>query len=282
MTTGNRQVQLMEERSILKTRSRFLPLTGWTLSDPASDLRMNDSSVGINDQDLAQVIESPGSRLFTEFRAACYIQYLFDSSLFTNKSGNNVPGKLWPLVKGVALDILVFSYIFPNGEIESEVVQAIYPEVCDVGSKTEQKLIDICNRLDLMTADQVRWPPNRPEEITDVGSMYSSLYYSPSENTASQQITGSTWSRMRLSRLVAGSTFSSTEGDMDQCPCCTTLSVHRRIYALVSPSHSSKDTKSLKVLMDIISREVYADIVDSDTKIGRISDMLKKYNQHRR
>ncbi|KAI5663644.1 hypothetical protein M9H77_22967 [Catharanthus roseus] len=71
-----------------------------------SDLHISDSSIGINAQDLAGVADSPRSGLSTEQRAACYVLYLLGSSLFTDKSGNNVPGKLWPLVKKVQLVIL--------------------------------------------------------------------------------------------------------------------------------------------------------------------------------
>ncbi|KAI5663198.1 hypothetical protein M9H77_22521 [Catharanthus roseus] len=39
---------------------------------------------------------------------------------------------------------------------------------------------------------------------------------------------------------------------------------------------------SLQVLVDMISREVDRKNIDSDMKIGRISDMLKKYDQPRR
>ncbi|KAI5650032.1 hypothetical protein M9H77_36037 [Catharanthus roseus] len=77
-------------RDILKSRSRYVSLTGWTPSDPAvSDLHISDSSIGINAQDLAGVTDSPHSRLSTEQRAACYVLYLLGSSLFTDKSGNN-------------------------------------------------------------------------------------------------------------------------------------------------------------------------------------------------
>ncbi|KAI5654837.1 hypothetical protein M9H77_32024 [Catharanthus roseus] len=237
MMVGSRKVQLMEERSILKSQSRFVSLTGWTPSDPASDLHITDSSVGINGQDLAQVVESPGNRLFID-------------SLFTDKSGNNVPGKLWLLVNDVRSDILVFSYVYPNSEIGSEVVQAYIQRFAILGHKTEHKLIDIRIRPDLMTTDEVRWTPYRPEEITDtvwVDSMHSNSSYSPSGTP-----------------FMARGTFSSADGDMYQCPCCTTLSVHKRLHALV--------------FVDMISREVNTDDVDSDTKIGRISDMLKKYN----
>ncbi|KAI5663469.1 hypothetical protein M9H77_22792 [Catharanthus roseus] len=104
----------------LKSRSRYVSLTYWTPSDLASctsDLDITDSSISINGQDLAVVNESHCSGLSTY-------------SLFTDKSGNNVPRKLWPLVKNVSsvggfawgLDILVFSYVCTSGETGSEVV----------------------------------------------------------------------------------------------------------------------------------------------------------------
>ncbi|KAI5661823.1 hypothetical protein M9H77_21146 [Catharanthus roseus] len=107
-----------------------------------------------------------------------------------------------------------------------------------LGHKTKHKLIYLCIRLDMMTADKVRWTPYRSNEITD-------------------------------------------------CPCSTTILVHRRLRALVSPPHSSKDSKSEKalpqrVLVDMISRKVDHDDIDDATKIGRIFDMIKKYNQPQR
>ncbi|KAI5658682.1 hypothetical protein M9H77_27475 [Catharanthus roseus] len=76
----------LQDRSILKSRSRYISLTGWTPSNP----------------DLALVAESPRSGLSTEQRAAFYVLYLLGSSLFTNKTGNNTPEKLWLLVKNVS------------------------------------------------------------------------------------------------------------------------------------------------------------------------------------
>ncbi|KAI5672260.1 hypothetical protein M9H77_12624 [Catharanthus roseus] len=94
------QIPLNEDRSILKSRSSYVSLTSWTPSDLAvSDLDISDSSISINGQNSASVAESPGSALFTEQRATCYVLYLLRSSLFTDKSGNNVLGKMWPLVK---------------------------------------------------------------------------------------------------------------------------------------------------------------------------------------
>ncbi|KAI5681919.1 hypothetical protein M9H77_03147 [Catharanthus roseus] len=116
-----------------------------------SDLDISDSSIGINAQDLAGVADSPHSGLSTEQSATCYVLYLLGSSLFIDKSGNNVPGKLWPLVKNVSsvggfawgFDIPVFSYVYTSGETGSEVVQSLHPEVCNVGSQNGEQI----NRL---------------------------------------------------------------------------------------------------------------------------------------
>ncbi|KAI5672480.1 hypothetical protein M9H77_12844 [Catharanthus roseus] len=51
--------------------------------------------------ELFDVATDPRSRLPSSDRAACYIQYLLGSSLFTDKIGNIAPSKLWPLVKDV-------------------------------------------------------------------------------------------------------------------------------------------------------------------------------------
>ncbi|KAI5661228.1 hypothetical protein M9H77_20551 [Catharanthus roseus] len=72
------------DRGLLKSRSRYITVIGWTLTDP---------------EELFDVATDPRSRLSLSDRAACYIQYLFGSSLFTDKSGNIIPAKLWPLVK---------------------------------------------------------------------------------------------------------------------------------------------------------------------------------------
>ncbi|KAI5657844.1 hypothetical protein M9H77_26637 [Catharanthus roseus] len=51
--------------------------------------------------ELFNIATSSRSRLSRSDRFACYIQYLLGSLLFTDKSGNIVPSRLWPLVKDV-------------------------------------------------------------------------------------------------------------------------------------------------------------------------------------
>ncbi|KAI5672551.1 hypothetical protein M9H77_12915 [Catharanthus roseus] len=62
-----------------------------------SDLGLAFTGGGINEQELFDVATDPWSKLSSSDKAACYIQYLLSSSLFTDKSGNIAPSKLWPL-----------------------------------------------------------------------------------------------------------------------------------------------------------------------------------------
>ncbi|KAI5673981.1 hypothetical protein M9H77_14345 [Catharanthus roseus] len=124
-----------------------------------------------------------------------------------------------------------------------------------LGHKSEHKLVDLRIRLDMMTGDKVRWTQYKLEEITD---------------------------RHRL-------TYLRRHGQV------SLLYHHLGAQTLISLPHSSKDSESgkapagvqlstatpitLQVLVDMISREVDRDDVDDATKIGRISDLIKKYNQ---
>ncbi|KAI5663231.1 hypothetical protein M9H77_22554 [Catharanthus roseus] len=84
---------LMTDRGLLKFRSQYMAITGWTLTDA---------------EELFNVATDPRSRLSSSDRDACYIQYLLGSSLFTDKSGNIVPSKHWSLLK----DAWIYMY-FP-------------------------------------------------------------------------------------------------------------------------------------------------------------------------
>ncbi|KAI5671919.1 hypothetical protein M9H77_12283 [Catharanthus roseus] len=64
----------IKDRGSLKFRSRYMVLTGWELTDAHTSL-------------------SP------HVRAACYLQYILGSSLFSYNSGNIVLARLWPLLQ---------------------------------------------------------------------------------------------------------------------------------------------------------------------------------------
>ncbi|KAI5649636.1 hypothetical protein M9H77_35641 [Catharanthus roseus] len=88
------RICLGQEQSMLKSRLRYI--------------------------ELFDVATDPHGRLSSSDRAACYIQYLLGSSLFTDKSGNVVPTKLWSLVKnvrscrGFAWGAVVLAYLYGN------------------------------------------------------------------------------------------------------------------------------------------------------------------------
>ncbi|KAI5681141.1 hypothetical protein M9H77_02368 [Catharanthus roseus] len=134
-----------QDRGILKSRSHCVSLTSWTPSDPT-----------VVQLDLAAVAESPRSGLSTEQRATCYVLYLPDSSLFTYKSENNVPGKLWPLVKNIYLYFPMFP---PPVRPRATLCKLHIQRFAILGHKTENKLLDLLIHLDTMTANKARQTP---------------------------------------------------------------------------------------------------------------------------
>ncbi|KAI5677266.1 hypothetical protein M9H77_08216 [Catharanthus roseus] len=75
------------DRGILKYRSRYMALTGWSITD--AEVVSLATGTGLMHLHILPMSD----------RTACYIQYLLGSSLFTDKIGNIVPSRLWPLVK---------------------------------------------------------------------------------------------------------------------------------------------------------------------------------------
>ncbi|KAI5668619.1 hypothetical protein M9H77_18472 [Catharanthus roseus] len=116
-----------------------------------------------------------------------------------------------------------------------------------LGHKLEHKLVDFHIRLDMMTADEVKWTPYSPEEKR----MFSVPVVRPSRYTDDYMA----W-------------FLSRTHPRIQNPERLSLGVQLPTATLISE----------KVLLDMITYEVDWDDVDSETKIRRISDMLRKYN----
>ncbi|KAI5666407.1 hypothetical protein M9H77_16260 [Catharanthus roseus] len=85
------------DRGVLTCQSRYMALTGWSLTD-AEVVSFVTGTAGAW---ICIYHGSVGSCYTRSDRAACYIQYLLDSSLFPDKSANIVPSRLWPLVKVV-------------------------------------------------------------------------------------------------------------------------------------------------------------------------------------
>ncbi|KAI5671276.1 hypothetical protein M9H77_11640 [Catharanthus roseus] len=280
-------------RGILKSMSGYMSVTSWIPSDIAvvkfagetglshlrscmfqhpnssllstfvliaviqSDLDIFDSSIGINGQDLESVAESPSSGLSTEQRAICCVLYLLGSSLSTDKSGNNVPGKLWSLVKNVhSALIYLFSYVCTSGETGSEVAQTIHPEVCDVGIVRQFEWVQC------IPAHPIR-PQKHRRPVNNRVYMVKNVFIEELWLEAPSHLLTSTWTS-----IPALPPSRCTDDYMPWFPCGVQL-----LTAAPITSH---------VLLDMISRELDRDDIDDAMKVVRASDMIKKYHQIRR
>ncbi|KAI5668120.1 hypothetical protein M9H77_17973 [Catharanthus roseus] len=175
-----------------------------------------------------------------------------------------------------------------------------------LGHKTENKLIDLCIRLDTMTADEVRWTPYRSDEISDVWvstyhgmiSYFDSHPIRPQEHCrprnnrvymvknvfiealwleAPSHLLTSTWTNIPAippSRCTDDYMpwFLSRTHLPIQNPCRLPRGVHMPIIAPIT----------LQVLLDMVARELDCDDIDDATKVSRASDMIKRYHQTRR
>ncbi|KAI5681896.1 hypothetical protein M9H77_03124 [Catharanthus roseus] len=129
--SGNKRPDKTRDISVPTQRKKggpvdpeLIPLYGDHVAGPIwhrqSDLSLAFTSGGINGQEQFDVATDPRSRLSSSDRAAYYIQYLLGSSLFTDKSGNIVPSRLWPLVKdvrssrGFAWGVAMLAYLYRN------------------------------------------------------------------------------------------------------------------------------------------------------------------------
>ncbi|KAI5649546.1 hypothetical protein M9H77_35551 [Catharanthus roseus] len=59
-------------------------------------------SLGFNALELHAVATSRQISQSHQVRAVCYLQYILGSSLFSDKSGNIIPARLWPLLRDVS------------------------------------------------------------------------------------------------------------------------------------------------------------------------------------
>ncbi|KAI5671861.1 hypothetical protein M9H77_12225 [Catharanthus roseus] len=264
---------------ILKSRSRYMSLTNWTPSDPtvvqlagetglshlrscmfqhpnySYDLDISDSSIGINAQELAGVADSPRSGLSMEQRAVCYVLYLLGSSVFTDKNENNVPGKLWPLVKNVSsvgLDIHVFSYVCTSGESGSEVVQTLHPEVCRVGVFRQFGWVQCIPAHPIRPQEYLR-PANKRVYIV------KNVFIEALWLNAPSHLLTSTWTS-----IPAIPPSRCTDDYMPWLP----RGVQMPTIAPITPH----------ALLNMVARELDRDDIDDATNVSRASDMIKRYH----
>ncbi|KAI5656436.1 hypothetical protein M9H77_25229 [Catharanthus roseus] len=251
------------DRGFLKSRSRYVSLTPRT-PIIQRDNDNSDSNISINAQDMARVADSPRSGLSTEQRAACYVLYLLGSLLFTDKSGNNVSGTLWPLVKNVSsvgLDILVFSYVCTSGESGSKVVQTSHPEF---------------EWVQCIPAHPIR-PQEHRRPANNRVYMVKNVFIKALWLEASSHLLTFTWTS-----IPAIPPSRCTDDYMPWFLCHT----HTRIQNLNRlPRGMQLPTIAPitpHVLLDMVARELDRDDIDDATKVSRASDMIKRYHQTRR
>ncbi|KAI5653917.1 hypothetical protein M9H77_31104 [Catharanthus roseus] len=242
---------------------RYVSLTGWTPNDPA--VVQLAGEIGLSHL-RSYMFQHPNSSLLSAF---------VESSLFTNKSGNNVPGKLWPLVKNVtylywnlgqasradakelsggwslleglflsndrAWIYLYFPMFTPPVRSGARLCKPHIQRFAMLGHKMENKLIDLRIHLDTMTADKA--PSHLLNSTwTSIPTIYPSRctddyipWFLPRTHPRNQN----------LDRLPRG--------------------IQLPIIAPITPH----------VLLDMVARELDHDDIDDATKVSRASDMIK-------
>ncbi|KAI5664596.1 hypothetical protein M9H77_23919 [Catharanthus roseus] len=121
------------DHGLLKCRSRYMALTGWDLTD--SQARPLASSSGFNASELHAVATS--RQTSQSHQAWIYLYFPMFAPPFRHSSEG----------------CKHYIQMFPT-----------------IGYKNENKLLDIRLRLDMMTADEVRWIPYRTQVFVIVGS----------------------------------------------------------------------------------------------------------------
>ncbi|KAI5672005.1 hypothetical protein M9H77_12369 [Catharanthus roseus] len=142
----------------------------------------------------------------------------------------------------------------PTVRLGAKLCKPYIQQFAMLGHKSKHKLLDIRIRLDVKTADDVRWTSYRPEEIQDVWTWTSVTAVPPSRCIDDYM----PWFVPR--------THPRTQNP-ERLP--------RGVRMLTTTPLSEV------VLLDMIDSEMGRDDTDSDTKIERISEMIKKYYQPR-
>ncbi|KAI5672127.1 hypothetical protein M9H77_12491 [Catharanthus roseus] len=226
-----------------------MPHTRWTLTN-AEDLGLAFIGGGINGQELFDV-------------------YLMGSSLFTDKSGNIVSSKLWPLAKDVRsfgsllrvlrrLPICIGTWIYMYFPMFAPVLRPgtqsckLYIQQFPMlGHKTEHKLLDIRLRLDMMSTDKARRPENNKMYVVRNFFMEALWLEAPSH------LLTETWTS-----VPAIPPSTCTEDYMD------------RFLPRTQPRIQNPINVPASAIMDMIAREVHQDDAGKEEKYDRIADLV--------
>ncbi|KAI5677860.1 hypothetical protein M9H77_08810 [Catharanthus roseus] len=228
------------DRDLLKRRSRYMAL------------------------ELFDVATDPQSRLSSSGRAACYIQHLLGSSLFTDKSGNIVPSKLWPL----AWIYMYFPMFAPSVRPGTQSCKPYIQQFFMLGHKTEHKLLDIRLRLDMMSADEVRFRqciPAHPVRPMEACRPANNRMY-----VVRKSFVEALWLEAPSHLLIE--TWTSVSTIPPSSP--QDIESHerfRRFHVPVDPP------MPVSALMDMIAREMHRNDTRKEEKYDKITDLVKRH-----
>ncbi|KAI5682695.1 hypothetical protein M9H77_03923 [Catharanthus roseus] len=233
------------DRGLLKCRLRYIALIWWNLIDA---------------HELFDVATSSRSTMSSSYRAACYLQYLLGSLLFTDKSGNIVLLKLW-LLAWIYMYIPMFApAVRPDTQSCKPYIQQ-YPML---GYKSEYKLLDIHLQLDMMTTDEACIPahPIRPMEARMLANnrMYvvRNLFVEALWLEAPSHLLTETWTSVPA---IPPNSPKDTES----------LEYFPWFYVPVDPPMPSQ------ALLDLVAHEARQEDAVKEEKFDRIADLLMRH-----
>ncbi|KAI5683482.1 hypothetical protein M9H77_04710 [Catharanthus roseus] len=213
-----------------------------------------------------------------------------------------------PLASGLwyrAWIYLYFSIFAPSFRHSPEGCKPYMQMFPMIGYKNESKLLDICLRLDMMTADEIRWIPYRTQDVRDcwVSTWHGFIAYFdcvepympdwPREarrpwnnrmyalrNTfiealwlkAPSHLLTKTWTNVPA---IPGS--FCTDDYMDWYLPCTHLRIQNPRNIPSGYNVSVAPAMPPKALLDLIARESHKQDIDGDEFRPRVRDLLRKH-----
>ncbi|KAI5667728.1 hypothetical protein M9H77_17581 [Catharanthus roseus] len=149
-----------------------------------------------------------------------------------------------------------------------------------LGYKNEHKLLDICLRLDMMTADEVRWTPYRMQEIRDcwvstwhgfIAYFYCVELYMPDRIAPSHLLTES-WTSVPT---VVPS--SCTEDYMDWFLPRSHLRIQNPSNILRGFHVPIDPPMPAEALLDLVSSEASREDIGKEERLDRVLDLLRRH-----
>ncbi|KAI5666389.1 hypothetical protein M9H77_16242 [Catharanthus roseus] len=222
-------------RALLKCQSHYMALTGYLMLLLAPEVHC---------------------LLVTELQVT-YSIYWVASSLFTDKSGNIVSLKLWPL----AWIYMYFPMFAPTVRPGTQSCKPYIQQYPMLGYKIEHKLLDICLQLDTMLADEFRQcipaHPIQPMEARKPANnrMYvvRNLFLEALWLEAPSHLLTETWT------------------SVPAIPPSNPLNIPRRFHVPVDPPMPPQ------ALLDLVARKARREDAEKEEKFDSIADLLMRH-----